>query len=156
MARKHKDRDGASAAMARKRSRKRSAAMPLWLLASAAAAVGLALVLSGVLGGGATALPGEDLLDGDHRLAKLKPLRTRIDALVSGAADEAARPPDAPAAYPSRRFSGRGIVTAGGGRGLFSQLYVWLKVIRVHHESTLPVEVFYAGDDELPRQASCG
>ena len=48
------------------------------------------------------------------------------------------------------RFSGRGIVIAAGGFSYFTSAYVSLRVMREVHKCRLPIEVFYADDDELP------
>ena len=134
-------------AMAKRAQQKKGTGRASWL--APAAAVVIAIMVAFFFQH-STSLPGENLLDGDARLERLKPLRRRIDALVAG--DEAKG--DAPSRYPASRFKGRGIVTAGGGRSLYSQLYVWLKALREGpYKTDLPVEIFYAGEDELPAEA---
>ena len=130
-----------------KKSKSRIHISTSWLVPVVAMVIAVAAAF--ILQDGAD-LPGESLLDGDARLERLKPLRHRIDALVAG--KEATG--DAPLTYPASRFKGRGIVTAGGGRSLYSQLHVWLKALREGpHKTDIPVEIFYAGADELPQDA---
>eukprot|EP00045_Choanoeca_perplexa_P005056 m.42686 g.42686 ORF g.42686 m.42686 type:complete len:449 (+) comp12907_c0_seq1:82-1428(+) len=50
--------------------------------------------------------------------------------------------------YESERYSGRGIVTSAGGRAYFTSAVLMLNQLR-STGCTLPVELFYAGDDEL-------
>ncbi len=47
-------------------------------------------------------------------------------------------------------FSKRGIVLTAGGRKYFTCAYVNIRVIRETVHSTLPIEVFYGGVDEIP------
>ena len=86
--------------MARRARQKKSTDRASWLVP--AAAVVIAIVVAFFFQH-STNLPGENLLDGDARLERLKPLRHRIDALVAG--EEAKG--DAPARYPASRFKGR-------------------------------------------------
>ncbi|PKN20545.1 MAG: hypothetical protein CVU71_01780 [Deltaproteobacteria bacterium HGW-Deltaproteobacteria-6] len=50
--------------------------------------------------------------------------------------------------YPEGRFRGRGIVLCAGGFGHLSNAYVCLKFLRTYTD--LPVELFYAGPEEMP------
>lgn len=53
-------------------------------------------------------------------------------------------------AYPAERFSGRGVVIAGGGPRYFAALYVSIRALR-HQGCKLPVEVWYLGRaNEMP------
>ena len=58
-------------------------------------------------------------------------------------------------AYPGaeKKWQGRGIVTSAGGRSYFTSAFVMLHVLRQHVKCTLPIEVMYAGSDELPPAA---
>jgi alpha 1,2-mannosyltransferase len=80
---------------------------------------------------------------------ELKAWQARINAFVS----EGAEPELAPVAFPSGRFRGKGIVMSAGGRGLFAQTYVLVRHLRETLNCTLPIEVFYAGAEELPHAA---
>ena len=51
------------------------------------------------------------------------------------------------------RYHGRGIVMTAGGLRYFTSAYVNIRVIRHFHKCTLPIEVFYAGADEMPQSA---
>lgn len=55
--------------------------------------------------------------------------------------------------YPEGRFTHRGIVFSAGGRMYFTSVYVTIRVLRDVHGCTLPIEVFYCGEDELPQSA---
>jgi glycosyltransferase involved in cell wall biosynthesis len=52
-------------------------------------------------------------------------------------------------AEPPLGLSGRGIVTAAGGRHIAS-LWVTLWLIRSHHQCGLPIQVWYLGDNDFP------
>ena len=43
----------------------------------------------------------------------------------------------------------RGIVIAAGKSMRLANAYVTLRVLRYHMQSTLPVEIWYLGDDEM-------
>jgi hypothetical protein len=43
----------------------------------------------------------------------------------------------------------RGIVISAGGRYYLPQAIVLLRILRYKHRSTLPVEIFWHGDDEM-------
>jgi hypothetical protein len=47
----------------------------------------------------------------------------------------------------------KGIVLAAGGMGYFTSVYINIRVIRERLNCPLPIEVFYAGEDEMPREA---
>ena len=49
------------------------------------------------------------------------------------------------------RFKGKGIVMTGGGLSYFTTTYVNLRTIRDKHKCTLPIEVFYAGEEEMSK-----
>jgi glycosyltransferase involved in cell wall biosynthesis len=51
--------------------------------------------------------------------------------------------------YPSDRFSGRGIVVCAGGARLFTCAWVLLRVLRELLKSTLPVQVWHLGPQEM-------
>lgn len=55
--------------------------------------------------------------------------------------------------FPVRRWSGRGIAMSAGRRTYFTSAYVTIRILRDHVKCTLPIEVFYAGSDELPSSA---
>ncbi len=50
--------------------------------------------------------------------------------------------------YPTERFSGRGVVIAGGGLKYFPGTYVAVRSLR-HHGCRLPIEIWYFGDIEI-------
>lgn len=50
--------------------------------------------------------------------------------------------------YPQNDYSGRGIVLCAGGLSFVANAYICLKFLRKF--SNLPVELFYAGDKEMP------
>eukprot|EP00040_Diaphanoeca_grandis_P033971 m.209000 g.209000 ORF g.209000 m.209000 type:complete len:482 (-) comp33026_c0_seq9:249-1694(-) len=60
---------------------------------------------------------------------------------------------DKKSAYPKNRFKGRGIVMSAGGRMYFTSVYVTIRTLREVNKCTLPIEVFYHGNDELPHSA---
>lgn len=53
--------------------------------------------------------------------------------------------------YPEDAFSGRGIVTCGGGETYFVPAYIMIRVLR-ELGCTLPVQIWYLGDDEIDDQ----
>lgn len=55
--------------------------------------------------------------------------------------------------YPGKRFSGKGIVMTTGTMKYFTGAYVILRVIRDIQKSTLPIEVFYSGPEEMDENA---
>ncbi len=54
--------------------------------------------------------------------------------------------------YPDGRFRGLGVVLFAGGHRLLLNAFIALKFIRKH--TLLPVELYYAGPDEMPPQAA--
>ncbi len=52
--------------------------------------------------------------------------------------------------FPQGKWSGRGIAMSAGRRMYFTSAYVTIRILRDRLKSTLPIEVFYAGSDELP------
>lgn len=55
--------------------------------------------------------------------------------------------------YPQGKWTGQGIVMSAGRRMYFTSAYVTIRILRDHLKCTLPIEVFYAGSDELPDSA---
>jgi FkbM family methyltransferase len=53
--------------------------------------------------------------------------------------------------YPSRRFSGKGIVICGGGVSYFTNAWVCINMLR-HHGCNLPVELWHLGRSELDHE----
>jgi hypothetical protein len=52
------------------------------------------------------------------------------------------------------RFNGKGLVMTTGLRAYFTGAYVILRVIREVHKSVLPIEIYYAGKEELEDHAA--
>ncbi len=50
--------------------------------------------------------------------------------------------------YPQKRFEGKGIVICGGGEKYFPGTWVLVNMLR-YHGCTLPIEVWYLGDEEM-------
>jgi hypothetical protein len=54
-----------------------------------------------------------------------------------------------PQAYPSGRFSGRGIVTCAGGPRYFTCVWVLIWILRRVHRTSLPIQVWHLGVSEM-------
>ncbi len=66
-------------------------------------------------------------------------MRRRADAFLAAVPD-----------YPAGRYSGRGVVLAGGGDRYFASVYVTVRALR-HVGCRLPVQLWYLGrNDEMP------
>ncbi|MGO9358361.1 MAG: hypothetical protein ACLP1D_11910 [Xanthobacteraceae bacterium] len=57
-----------------------------------------------------------------------------------------------PAAYPSERFAGRGIVICAGGERYFTCAWVLISVLRRVHRTTLPIQVWHLGHREMSEE----